>query len=165
MAQYMGLLVLRLADSRILPHNYPAYATQLQVYYEEAATLATSNNITIDFTALSTSLTTFASAAKQIESIRQSYLNDPDVPAGKVETLNEHLYLAERKFLNPNGLPQRKWFKHIVQAPGLDEGYNASVFPGLIQAINSEDQTQSQQQADLIATFVTDVAQYLAEMQ
>lgn len=36
-----------------------------------------------------------------------------------IEYLNERLAMTERHFLTQDGLPNRRWFRHVVQAPGL----------------------------------------------
>lgn len=33
--------------------------------------------------------------------------------------LNEKMAMTERHFLSKEGLPGRKWFRHVLQAPGL----------------------------------------------
>lgn len=38
---------------------------------------------------------------------------------GSAEDLNERLAMTERRFLSEEGLPGRKWFRHVLQAPGL----------------------------------------------
>ena len=35
------------------------------------------------------------------------------------DDLNERLAMTERRFLSPEGLPGRPWYRHVLQAPGL----------------------------------------------
>ena len=48
-----------------------------------------------------------------------------------------------------DGLPDRRWFKHCLQAPGLDLGYAAEAFPGIQQALDENNFTVAQEQVDL----------------
>ena len=57
--------------------------------------------------------------------------------SNKIDVCNEKLGLTERFFLLKDGLPGRPWFKHCLQAPGIDLGYAAEAFPGIQQAINN----------------------------
>ena len=70
--------------------------------------------------------------------------------------------LTERKFLTASGLPGRPYFKHVVQAPGLYQGYDADVFPGLAQAIRDHDWVLAKQQTDLIAETIENAGNFLA---
>jgi N-acetylated-alpha-linked acidic dipeptidase len=45
----------------------------------------------------------------------------------------------ERAFLDPQGLPGRPWFRHLLIAPGLTTGYAPWPFPGVQQAIEERD--------------------------
>mmetsp|Transcript_32769 Transcript_32769/g.40251 ORF Transcript_32769/g.40251 Transcript_32769/m.40251 type:complete len:97 (+) Transcript_32769:1806-2096(+) len=59
---------------------------------------------------------------------------------------NRILGLFERNLLDKEGLPKRKWFKHILQAPGLYLGYEPEVFPGIQQAFSEKNNTMLQQE-------------------
>jgi N-acetylated-alpha-linked acidic dipeptidase len=52
---------------------------------------------------------------------------------------NRAYMLAERAFLNADGLPRRPFFKHSIYAPGEYTGYAAVVIPGVNEAIDGND--------------------------
>jgi len=163
-AQFWGLMAMRLSSDRVLGMNYVDYGNALTQYLANVQSMGTNASLNINWTKLQNSIKTFVGNANNIEYIRQYYSNTPTIPAGEVDNLNKHLYLAERKFTNPQGLSSRKWFKHVIYAPGVDEGYNAVTFPGLQEAINAKNQTQAQTQSDLIGDIINSVAQYLGEV-
>jgi len=66
-----------------------------------------------------------------------------------MDSCNEKLGLTERYLLLEDGLPGRPWFKHCLQAPGLDLGYAAEAFPGIQQALDQGDYPLAQAQIDL----------------
>jgi len=59
--------------------------------------------------------------------------------AAAAQRISEALLQVERAFLNPEGLPKRAWFRHVLIAPGTTTGYAPWPFPGLQQAIEDRD--------------------------
>ena len=41
----------------------------------------------------------------------------------------------ERDLIEPAGLPDRPWYRHVVYAPGLYTGYGVKTLPGIREAI------------------------------
>jgi N-acetylated-alpha-linked acidic dipeptidase len=64
----------------------------------------------------------------------QPTFGDPTQTAA-VEELNRILLQAERSLTNPDGLPRRAWFKHLLYAPGVYSGYGAKTMPGVREGI------------------------------
>ena len=58
--------------------------------------------------------------------------------AAAIRRINDTLIQVERAFLNPQGLPNRPWFRHMLIAPGLTTGYAPWPFPALQQAIEEK---------------------------
>uniref|UniRef100_A0A0G4GV07 Peptidase M28 domain-containing protein n=1 Tax=Chromera velia CCMP2878 TaxID=1169474 RepID=A0A0G4GV07_9ALVE len=54
--------------------------------------------------------------------------------AETVMEVNRRLKWLERSFLDANGLKSRKYFKHMLVAPGLYLGYGAQTLPGMTEA-------------------------------
>ena len=52
----------------------------------------------------------------------------------------------ETALLNPEGLPDRRWYKHTIYAPGEFTGYAAVVIPGVNEAIEAADAPRAQSQ-------------------
>lgn len=52
-----------------------------------------------------------------------------------MDLLNARIQLAERSFLEPQGLLGRPWYKHVVYAPDEWAGYRAEMFPTLRDAL------------------------------
>ena len=57
----------------------------------------------------------------------------------QVRQVNDAYKYLERRFLHPEGLDGRSWFKHVVFAPGLWTGYAGATFPGLVEAVDRGD--------------------------
>ena len=60
------------------------------------------------------------------------------------------------------GLPQRPYFRHILQAPGLYLGYASEVFPGVSQACDDGDYDIANQQVIVAANCIREAALYLS---
>eukprot|EP01112_Ceratiomyxa_fruticulosa_P023083 TRINITY_DN868_c0_g2_i1.p1 TRINITY_DN868_c0_g2~~TRINITY_DN868_c0_g2_i1.p1 ORF type:complete len:732 (-),score=140.96 TRINITY_DN868_c0_g2_i1:57-2252(-) len=151
MSQLTGLFTLRISESKLLPLNFATYATQLQQYYN---TVSNANKIGVDLSSIKTSIANLQEVAEWMESLRE-HLSDTE--SDLIGPFNKVLLLAERSFYNEEGLPQRLFFKHVVQAPGIYKGYGADVFPGLLQALEEGNSTLAQAQAKIIATRIESV--------
>ncbi len=74
---------------------------------------------------------------------------------------NTMLYL-ERQFLNPQGLQKRPFFKHLIQAPGINTGYGSLTFPGVSQAVMDGDLATAELQLGNLVRAITQAATFLA---
>jgi N-acetylated-alpha-linked acidic dipeptidase len=77
-----------------------------------------------------------ASAARYQKSFANAEpkIGDPS-QAGAVAQLNQVLLRAERALTDPDGLPRRPWYKHLLYAPGIYSGYGAKTMPGVREGI------------------------------
>ncbi|KAJ4979806.1 hypothetical protein NE237_010586 [Protea cynaroides] len=130
-----GLLALQLAGDPILPFNYLSYAAQLQ---EHASSLRNLLGNSTSLHAITTSIQDLAAVAKQMEEeakkLREQETTD-DLLELKRHSLNDRLMLAERAFLDAEGLQGRPWFKHLVYGPINDNESKLVFFPGVANAI------------------------------
>ncbi|XP_027934607.1 probable glutamate carboxypeptidase AMP1 [Vigna unguiculata] len=131
-----GLLALRLADDSIIPFNYVSYADQLQVYNDKLSNLLDKQ---ISLHPLTASIQEFASAAKEAneesEKLRLQENSDHFVNM-KIRALNDRLMLAEKGFLDVDGLRGRQWFKHLVFGPPRDQESKLDFFPGIADSMS-----------------------------
>jgi len=59
--------------------------------------------------------------------------------ATSLQKVNQLLIESERKLTDPNGLPHRAWFQHMIYAPGYYTGYGVKTIPGVREAIEQRD--------------------------
>lgn len=131
-----GLLALHLADDSILPFNFLSYSDQLQ---ENKDILSNLLDQRISLDPLTVAIKDLTSAAKdaQNEAKRlreQEHLGGVDIL--KIHDLNDRLMLAERGFLDTDGLQGRQWFKHLIYGPHGEYESKLSCFPGIADAIS-----------------------------
>jgi len=152
MAQVWGLLCLRLADSEILPFNHTLQANAMKSYVHDLEHAAKDAGVSINLQELDEVVEEFEKAAAKVL----------DEGSAEVNDLNDRLAFTERRFLAEEGLPGRKWFKHVLQAPGLYKGYGSDVFPGVMQAIREKNVDMATKQLDVSVKRVAAAAAYLS---
>jgi N-acetylated-alpha-linked acidic dipeptidase len=146
-AQVWGLAVLKIVDMNILPFNYTSYGEKLNEYFIQIQKKLKEKGHSMNLTKLEEAISFF----KQVSS---------DI---KVDTsLNDRLIFTERKFINSKGIPKRPYYRHVIQAPGLYEGYASSVFPGLAQSINEQNWSEAEEQYEILYQSIYNAANYLA---
>lgn len=59
----------------------------------------------------------------------------PSLDAAHRAKLNALLQTVEQSLTDPDGLPNRPWFRHMLYAPGVLTGYGAKTVPGVREAI------------------------------
>jgi N-acetylated-alpha-linked acidic dipeptidase len=80
----------------------------------------------------------------------------------KAEKINALLARAERKFLNPAGLPKRPWVEHVLYAPGWYTGYGVKTVPGVREAVEDGRFDEAKQQLVIVTDAVNAEAEYLS---
>lgn len=65
------------------------------------------------------------------------FMDCPQLKTLNLSSLNDRIMFAERHFLDPDGIPGREWYKHVVYAPDEWAGYSAAMFPSLKDVLKS----------------------------
>ncbi|ORX53164.1 Zn-dependent exopeptidase [Hesseltinella vesiculosa] len=161
MARIAGSLVLRLADERVLPLYPTDYAAELIKYTADIEKYAGKT-----FSELHGALKRMVRRSNRFENTlgrlekklaKYSDLKDSELPedlAAQVATVNEQLVRFERGFLDPKGIQSRPWFKHVVYAPSLWEGYSSQTFAAIAEAVDENDDKQVDYAAHRAAKFI-----------
>lgn len=157
MAQVWGLMAMKLADATILPLNFTRYGEDLEEYLASTVRLASNENMTLDATELNMAIEAFQTAAanvtEEIERVRSSGADPSE--------LNNRLMQTERQFLSRLGLPRRPFYKHVIQAPGLYQGYAPDTFPAVKQVLRAQDQLLVDLTQRMTAIRIADAANFL----
>ncbi|XP_007029148.2 PREDICTED: probable glutamate carboxypeptidase 2 [Theobroma cacao] len=130
-----GLLGLHLADDPVLPLNYLSYAKQLQGHKDVLSSFVDGS---MSLTPLDASIQELASAAKRANDEAKRLMEQgftDDLLVLKVRALNDRLMLAERGFLDTDGIKGREWFKHLIYGPRRNHESKLEFFPGISDAI------------------------------
>jgi N-acetylated-alpha-linked acidic dipeptidase len=75
-----------------------------------------------------------------------------------LQEINAKLLQAERKLTNPDGLPRRSWYKHLIYAPGFYTGYGAKTLPGVREGIEEKRYQEAEKEIVRVAQALQDYA-------
>lgn len=153
-AQVTGVALLRLADAEVLPFDYEAYGTQILEYVgeiEQQASRASAEGARkVDFAGLRSAADAFAKAGAGARSRAESLLGSASTAPQDLATMNHRLIMAERDLIEPAGLPDRPWYRHVIYAPGLYTGYGVKTIPGVREAVDAGNYTRAAEQAAIV---------------
>ena len=109
----------------------------------------------VDFASILNALTRLEKSAEQVEQIKVN------ADAQKLATINAKIYAAEQTLLMTKGLPRRPWYKHSLYAPGFYTGYGVKTIPGVREAIEQKDWSETRTQIEEVAAAINRLASYL----
>jgi N-acetylated-alpha-linked acidic dipeptidase len=101
------------------------------------------------------SLTRSARHYQEALSRTQPNLSD-DAFAAKLGALNHQLIDSERRLTNPDGLPRRPWYKHLLYGPGVYSGYGVKTVPGVREGIEQKRYAEAEQEIVRVAKALED---------
>lgn len=189
LAQTTGTLVMRLAGADVLPFDFTSLAAAVRRYVAELerlfkdrrseieernrqiqegvfAALADPRKTfvpppveplppPIDFAPLSAAVDALQRAAERYEKALAAGL--PASPGA----LNQRLLQAERRLTDPQGLPGRPWFKHLICAPGFYTGYSAKTLPLVREALEQKRWPDAQTGIARTSAILKDMAAWI----
>ncbi len=147
-ARLWGLMAMRLAGADVVPLRFSTYARDLQVDLDNLrrdvirrtrtpAAAGAKPAIAGDVTEVRSALQQLRAAGESVDRTTDAALSSGDAAA--MRRANDALLQVERAFLDPKGLPNRPWFRHMLIAPGLTTGYAPWPFPALQEAVEDRD--------------------------
>jgi N-acetylated-alpha-linked acidic dipeptidase len=74
--------------------------------------------------------------------------------AAVVRSVNAKLIQGERQLTDPEGLPRRPWYKHLLYAPGYYTGYAVKTMPGVREGIEEKEYAQAETEAARLAKAI-----------
>ena len=153
-AQITGVALLRLADAEVLPFDYESYGRQILEYIgeiEQQAIKASADGAKkIDFAGLRAAAEAFAKAGADVRARGESMLAAAARRPRRLAAINHRLIMAERDLIEPAGLPDRPWYRHVIYAPGLYTGYGVKTIPGVREAVDAGNYTRAAEQAQIV---------------
>lgn len=133
MGQYLSLLAYHLASDEIIPYDIPVYSTALHSYYDELQETINGTKQTLDTSELSAAIAQFETSANEAMSLKDQAVTSNNAALKTV--VNQKFRDFQRGFTSAGGLPDREFFRHVVNAPGVDTGYAPTTFPGITEAV------------------------------
>ena len=156
MSRLWGILALRFADASIEPLSYSAYAAEIASYLDGLKPAASADFSNQEIAPLIEKCRRWQVAAGEvttrIEALRAGSgaagaggASSPELDGRHAAAINSCLGAEERALLDPEGIPGRPWFRHLIYAPL--PSYEAETLPGLREALAEHDAARAHDQA------------------
>jgi len=170
MSQLWGVLALRLANADLLPFDFASYAANIRQFVNESsksknrwgqppsAVLNGAEGAVqtgearqlppLTLKPVLDAIDDFEAAGKRLDDFATRALASGAIDPKLAAIINHGTMQVERNWLNPDGIPGRPWFKHILY--GARFTYAHLELPGLTEAIEKQDWPTAQQQAEIL---------------
>ena len=160
MSQLWGVLALRLANADLLPFDFATYAGNIREFLNELQKTISGQPPSavppgeagqpppLDLKPLLAAIDDFEAAGKRLDDSTSRALASGSVDPELAETINHGAMEVERNWLNPDGIPGRPWFKHILY--GARFTYAHLELPGLTEAIEKQDWPTAKDQSEIL---------------
>jgi N-acetylated-alpha-linked acidic dipeptidase len=143
-----GVVALRLANADILPYDFAANGAALQNFLGELERRTQLNPSRLSLTPLATGIADFERAGKALEDLTLGDLQTSNPNERRVQDLNAQLLQVESNWLDPQGIPGRPWFQHLLYAARYT--YAHLEFPGLTEAIEAGNWQEAERQEGVL---------------
>uniref|UniRef100_A0A452VI90 glutamate carboxypeptidase II n=1 Tax=Ursus maritimus TaxID=29073 RepID=A0A452VI90_URSMA len=136
-AQVRGGMVFELANSIVLPFDCRDYAIVLRKYADKIYNISMKHpqemkTYSVSFDSLFSAVKNFTEiASKFSERLQDLDKNNPIL----LRIMNDQLMFLERAFIDPLGLLDRPFYRHIIYAPSSHNKYAGESFPGIYDAL------------------------------
>ena len=169
MTQLWGVLALRLANADLLPFDFASYADNIRQFVNElekgkddwgkdkaiwgqppsAVQPGEARPVPpLDLKPVLDAIDNFEAAGNRLDDSAAHALASGAIDPKLAATINHGAMQVERNWLNPDGIPGRPWFKHILY--GARFTYAHLELPGLTEAVEKQDWPTAQQQAEIL---------------
>jgi N-acetylated-alpha-linked acidic dipeptidase len=146
MSQLWGVLALRLGNADLLPFDFASYGSNVRQFVLDMSKGKDMSQL--DLKSVMDGIDQFEAAGKKLDDSVAAALASAAVDSNVANTINHGMMQVERNWLNPDGIPGRPWFKHILY--GARYTYAHLELPGLTEAVEKEDWVTARQQAAVL---------------
>ena len=146
MSQLWGVLALRLGNADLLPFDFASYGDNVRQFVGD---LSKGKDMSqLDLKTVMAGIDKFEAAGKAFNQSVATALAAGPLDAKLANDINHGMMQVERNWLNPDGIPGRPWFKHILY--GARFTYAHLELPGLTEAVEKGDWETARQQAAIL---------------
>jgi N-acetylated-alpha-linked acidic dipeptidase len=148
MSALWGVTALRLAQADVLPFDFGFYGHTLNSFIEDLTKNPRYDAHKIKLEELKKSAAAFESAGKSVQMLLASGVANGKIADQAAEQYNQSLLKVESNWLNPDGIPGRPWFKHLLYCARYT--YAHLELPGLTEAIEAQNWEEAQRQSEIL---------------
>jgi N-acetylated-alpha-linked acidic dipeptidase len=136
MTRLWGVMALRLANADIIPLDYRTAANRIREFVRETVDGAGPADRAI-LRPLGEMVRRFTAAADATGRRTDALLAGEAPDRAMMAAIDRALMNTERAFLDPAGIPDRPWYRHLIYAPKAT--YAPEVLPGIREALDAGD--------------------------
>ena len=153
-ARIGAAMLLRLANAQVLPYDYVEFARTMTRYLAPVERGLTQKGWSAAAVApLAAAISRLEKSATDFATTRDAALSAAITPAAQLAA-NSALLRVERALARPSGLKSRPWYRSLIYASDVDNGYSTMSFPGINEAIRYATQPETVAEInDLAARF------------
>lgn len=153
-ARIGAAMLLRLANAQLLPYDYAEFARTMARYVAPVERGLTQKGWNAAAVApLVTAIARLEKSATAFAVARDAALAAAIAPAAQ-QAANSALLRVERALARPSGLKSRPWYRSLIYASDVDNGYSTMSFPGINESIRYGTQAETVAEInDLAARF------------
>ncbi len=153
-ARIGAAMALRLANADVHPYDYVEFARTMQGYVPLVSRGLARNGWDSTLVApLAAAITAMEREAANFVQARDARLANTTPKAVRQNT-NRALRNVERALTRPQGLLGRPWWRSLIYAADIDNGYATMSFPGVNEAVRANDAARARTElADLTSAF------------
>jgi N-acetylated-alpha-linked acidic dipeptidase len=160
MSQLWGVLAMRLANSEVVPYDFATYATKLREFVNEIEKKKGAKE-NLDLKPVLAAVDEFEAEGRALNTAVAVNLSGDTGAPKNFDGLNADVMAIERNWLNPDGIPGRPWFKHMLYAARYT--YAHLELPGLTEAVEKGDWKTAREQAKVLEAATKKNAALLKE--
>lgn len=153
LSMMLGSVMLRLSFDDILVFNLAEQTEVLQKYYNKLPKTKEFRqilskvqgedlyNLVNQMNDLQEAIWTYSNATVTFDAAMKAFLLNGQSQKNyfpQTRVFNDKMMNVERMFLDEKGLNGRPFFKHVICAPHIEDGYGYEVFPGIMEALRSQ---------------------------
>ena len=147
-ARIGAALALRLANAEILPYDYVEFARTMRRYVPAVDRAIATRRWSTSAASLAGAIDRLEKTASRFTTARDSALGAGPLPKFRRAAVNAALLRVERALVRPEGLRTRPWYRNLIYAADVDNGYATIAFPSVNEAIRSGDAALAQREID-----------------
>ncbi len=153
-ARIGAAMALRLANAEVHPYDYVEYAQTMQRYVPLISRGLVSNGWERTLAEpLAAAIDSMKREAERFVAARDARLMRGPSRAVR-ERANAELRRVERELIRPSGLIGRPWWRSLIYAADVNNGYATMSFPGVNEAVRERDASRTRTELDdLTAAF------------
>ena len=147
-ARIGAALALRLANADVLPYDYVEFAQSMRRYVPAVERAIATRRWSMSVAPLTAAIDSLERRAATFAATRDSALAGRPLSKQTRAAVNAALLRVERALTRPEGLRTRPWYRNLIYAADVDNGYATIVFPSVNEAIRTGDAGLAQREIE-----------------